>query len=134
MISRRGEQNPVSVMAGFTANDGSVVALLGYAADIPETAEAYTAEIKKRYGDLADKYLRLYPATDIDGSFYNALRDRAFGWASESWVRHTAATGAAAYLYYFAHIPPEGHVLAPIPGSDRQRQNGAAHGAECYMC
>ena len=130
MISRRGEQNPVSVMAGFTANDGSVVALLGYAADIPDTAEAYSAEIKKRYGDLADKYLRLYPATDVDDSFYNALRDRAFGWASESWVRHTAATGAAAYLYYFAHIPPEGHVLAPIPGSDRQRQNGAAHGAE----
>ena len=131
MISRRGEQNPVSVMAGFTANDGSVVALLGYAADIPDTAEAYTAEIKKRYGDLADKFLRLYPATDIDGSFYNALRDRSFGWMSESWVRHAAAVGAAAYLYYFAHIPPEGHVLAPIPGSDRQRPNGAAHGAEC---
>jgi len=73
----------------------------------------------------------LYPASDIDESFYNALRDRAFGWSSESWVRHTAEVGAPAYLYYFAHIPPYGHVRSPIPGSDRHREEGAAHGAEC---
>ena len=65
-----------------------------------------------------------------DESFYNALRDRAFGWASESWVRHTAAVGAPAYLYHFAHIPPEGHILSPIPGTDRQRKTGAAHGTD----
>jgi len=129
-ISRRGEQNPVPVMAGFTANDGSVVGLLGYASAIPDTAEAYEAEIKKRYADLAGDFLALYPASDIDESFFNALRDRAFGWASESWVRHAVEVGATAYLYYFAHIPPEGHVLSPIPGSSRQRKNGAAHGAE----
>ena len=129
-ISRRGEQHPVPVMAGFTANDGNVVALLGYAAALPDTAEAYTTEIKKRYGDLADAYLALYPADDIDESFFNALRDRAFGWASESWVHHAAAVGAPAYLYYFAHNPIDGHVMLPIPGVDRQRANGVAHGAE----
>ena len=129
-ISRRGEQNPVSVLAGFTANDGSVVALLGYAESIPESANSYEAEIRKRYGDLADQFLALYPASDIDGSYFNALRDRAFGWASESWVRHSEKVGAPAYLYYFAHTPPSGHMRSPIPGSDRQREEGAAHGAE----
>ena len=63
-------------------------------------------------------------------SCYNALRDRAFGWASESWVRHGAAVGASAYLYHFAHIPPYGHVSSPVPGRDQQREEGAAHGAE----
>ena len=129
-ISRRGEQNPVSILAGFTANDGSVVALLGYASSIPETAEAYEAEIKKRYGDLADQFLALYPSSNIDDSFYDSLRDRAFGWASESWVRHAEKVGASAYLYCFAHIPPTGHLCSPIPGSDRQREEGAAHGTE----
>lgn len=129
-ISRRGEQNAVSVMAGFTANDGSVVGLLGYAAALPETAEDYEAEIRKRYGDLAEQFLAVYPSSDMAESYYNALRDRAFGWASESWVRYTEQLGVPAYLYYFAHIPPDGHITSPIPGSDRQRANAAAHGAE----
>ena len=129
-ISRRGEQHPVNVMAGFTANDGNVVAMLGYAEKLPNTAEAYTAEIEKRYGDLADTYLKLYPASDIVESFFNALRDRAFGWASESWVRHTAAVGAQAYLYCFAHTPMDGHLMLPIPGLMREWAYGAGHGAE----
>ena len=129
-ISRRGEQNPVSVLSGFTANDGNVIAHLGYAAAIPATDEVYEAEIRKRYGDLAEQFLALYPASDMDESYYGAMRDRAFGWASQSWVQHADNVGAPAYLYYFAHIPPNGHVLTPIPGSDRQRKEGASHGAE----
>lgn len=129
-ISRRGEQNSVSILSGYTANDGNVIAHLGYAADIPENAEAYETEIRKRYGDLAEQFLALYPAGDMDESYYGAMRDRAFGWASESWLRHADKVGATAYQYYFAHVPPNGHVLTPIPGSDRKRKEGAAHGAE----
>ena len=129
-ISRRGEQNPVSILSGYTANDGNVIALLGYAASIPASAEVYETEIRKRYGDLAEPFLALYPASDMDESYYGAMRDRAFGWASESWVQHAHKVGAPAYLYYFAHIPPNGYVQTPIPGSDRQRQEGAAHGAD----
>lgn len=75
-------------------------------------------------------FLAQYPAETMDESYYGAMRDRAFGWASENWVRHADKVGELAYLYYFAHIPPYGHVLSTIPGSDRQRKEGAVHSAE----
>ena len=61
-ISRRSEQNPVSILSGYTANDGNVIALLGYAAAIPATAEAYEDEILNRYGDLAERFSRAIPS------------------------------------------------------------------------
>lgn len=129
LLSRQGQQNPVSVMAGFTENDGSVVAQLGYASDIPDSAAQYEKEIRTRYGDLADAFLKQYPSDDIVDSFYNALRDHAFGWASESWVRHVSAMGKPAYLYFFAHQPPNSNQPV-VPGAKYERRNGAFHGCE----
>lgn len=100
----RGEQAPVPLMAGFTSGEIRGLRLLLPA--LPEGPEAYEAEIRARYGDLADAYLRLYPPTDLAERQLEASRDVVFGWASERLVRNQQAIGQPAYLYYFDHDYP----------------------------
>ena len=128
-IYRRGEQHDVPMIMGFNANDGDVIAWLGYAADISKSAAVYEEEIRKRYGNLADAYLSVYPANNYKESYFDAMRDRVFGWAAESWAKFMSNVSSNAYLYYFAHIPPKGHTMMPVPGGG-QRKLGASHGAE----
>jgi para-nitrobenzyl esterase len=101
----RGEQAPVPLIAGF--NSGEILTLRHLLPPVPATPEAYAAEIKARYGDLAEDYLRLYPASgNLAQNGLASTRDAVFGWASERLVRKQAALGQPAYLYYFSHSYP----------------------------
>ncbi|MBB5211991.1 carboxylesterase/lipase family protein [Microbulbifer hydrolyticus] len=98
-------QAQVPLLAGF--NSGEVKTQLLLLPKPPSSADVYTAEIRKRYGDLAPAFLRLYPASDIRGSMLAALRDAVYGWATERMVRLQAAAGQPAYLYLFDHCDAE---------------------------
>lgn len=101
----RGEQAPVPLIAGF--NSGEIRSLRFLAPPVPASPEAYVATIRERYGDLADDYLRLYPATnDLAQNGLDSTRDAVFGWTSERLVRKQAALGQPAFLYYFSHSYP----------------------------
>lgn len=100
----RGEQAPVPLMAGFTS--GEVRGLRFLLPPLPASAGAYESEVRARYGDLADAYLRLYPPRDLAQTGLAASRDVVFGWASERLVRRQAAIGQSSYLFYFDHDYP----------------------------
>jgi para-nitrobenzyl esterase len=103
-IFDQGKQAPVPLLAGF--NSGEIRSLRGLAPPVPANASAYEPVIRDRYGDLADDFLRLYPATNIPESILAATRDALYGWTAESLVHHQAAIGQPAFLYIFDHGYP----------------------------
>jgi para-nitrobenzyl esterase len=101
----RGEQAPVPVLAGF--NSGEIRSLTFLAPPPPATAAEYERIIRERYGDLAEEFLRLYPATNMRESVLATARDALYGWTSERLVRSQSALGLASFLYLFDHAYPD---------------------------
>lgn len=103
-IFERGEQARVPLLAGF--NSGEARSLRFLVPPLPETAEAYEAEIRRRYGEFADEFLRLYPSGDIEESALATVRDALYGWTSLKLAATQKAAGRGAFLYYFDHTYP----------------------------
>jgi para-nitrobenzyl esterase len=99
-----GEQAPVPILAGY--NEGEIRSLRMLLPPAPVDATAYTAEIRARYGDLADSFLAQYPAGNIDASMLATTRDSLYGWSAERLVKSQSAIGKSSYLYYFDHGYP----------------------------
>lgn len=105
-----GEQAPVPLIAGF--NSGEIRTLRFLAPPIPVNAKTYEKEIRRLYGDLAGKFLCLYPPTDLEESILAATRDGIYGWTAQRLVHKQAALGMPSFLYYFNHSYPEADALA----------------------
>ena len=103
-IFDRGEQAPVPMIAGF--NIGEIRSLRMLAPPVPASAAAYEAAIRQRYGDLADAWLKLYPAKDLAETILATPRDALYGWTSERLAIKQAALGQPSYLYLFDHGYP----------------------------
>ena len=99
-----GRQAPVPVLAGF--NQGEIRSLKMLVPPAPATASAYEQSIRARYGDLADAFLRLYPAADYRESILATTRDALYGWTAERLARKQTAIGQPAYLYEWDHGYP----------------------------
>jgi para-nitrobenzyl esterase len=99
-----GRQARVPVLAGF--NQGEIRSLRMLAPKPPADAATYEREIRARYADKADAFLRLYPAADYAESILATTRDALYGWTAERLVRKQAAVGQRAYLYLFDHGYP----------------------------
>ncbi len=100
----RGEQAPVPMIAGFNA--GEIRSLRFLMPPAPADAAAYEAAIRARYGDLADIFLRLYPAGSMQESMLATTRDALYGWTSTRLAIKQAQIGQKSYLYYFDHGYP----------------------------
>ena len=104
-IFSRGKQNDVATLIGSNADEGT--------AFTPPTlgAEAFKAETKRRFRDVADEYLKTYPAGSDEqarASSAAAIRDQRFGWEMQTWARLQAKTGKSkVFLYYFSRVPPD---------------------------
>lgn len=96
-----GHQAKVPVLAGF--NQGEIRSLKMLAAKPPADAATYEREIRTRYGDLANAFLKLYPAADYQESILATPRDALYGWTAERLARRQTALGQRAYLYLFDH-------------------------------
>lgn len=104
-IFDKGEQAPVPILAGF--NSGEIRSLRMLAPPVPSGGPAdYERTIRARYGDLAEAYLALYPASDVAESIIAATRDGLYGWTSERLVRSQTALGQPGFLYLFDHGYP----------------------------
>jgi para-nitrobenzyl esterase len=99
-----GRQARVPILVGF--NQGEIRSLTVLAPKPPASATDYEREIRKRYGELADAFLRLYPASDMKESIYASTRDGLYGWTAEHVARKQTALGRPAYLYLFDHAYP----------------------------
>ncbi|MGY6661586.1 MAG: carboxylesterase/lipase family protein [Glycocaulis sp.] len=100
----RGEQAQVPILAGF--NEGEIRSLRFLLPEVPESSEAYIAEIEARYGELAPAFLALYPADDVAESLLAITRDALYGWTAVRLVESQSAAGQDSYLYYFNHSYP----------------------------
>ena len=103
-IFDRGEQAPVPMIAGF--NIGEIRSLRMLAPPVPASAAAYEAAIRQRYGDLADAWLKLYPAKDLAETILATPRDALYGWTSERLAIKQTALGQPSFLYLFDHGYP----------------------------
>ena len=60
--------------------------------------------------------------------------DTIFGWGSRTWVRHAAAAGGDAWLYYIPHAPPVFRLYLPdrpdLGGEGGPRRMGAYHSGD----
>lgn len=105
----KGQQAPVPILAGF--NSGEIRSLRFLAPPAPALGSTYEKAIRDRYGDLADEYLRLYPARTMDESILASTRDVIYGWTAERLVRKQEAVGAPSFLYIFDHGYPAAQAL-----------------------
>ena len=104
-----GEQARVPLIAGF--NSGEIRSLRALAPPAPPSASTYEAAIRAQYGDLAARYLALYPATGLADNILAAARDAIYGWSAERLVAKQAGRDVPAYLYYFDHSYPASDAL-----------------------
>jgi para-nitrobenzyl esterase len=100
----RGEQAHVPILAGFNA--GEIRSLTVLAPPAPVSADEYVKSIRAKYGDLADDFLRLYPASNMKESILAATRDGLYGWTAERLVKKQVDVGVPSYLYLFDHSYP----------------------------
>jgi para-nitrobenzyl esterase len=100
----QGRQNAVDVLVGANKDEGSFTDGLGPGV----TAAQWTAQVKQRWGDLADQYLKEYPAaTDAEANLSSQRRfaDEMW-WHMRLFAIDQAKRGKKAWLYYFTHEPP----------------------------
>jgi para-nitrobenzyl esterase len=109
----KGEQAHVPILAG--SNSGEIRSLTILLPPQPTSAAAYEAAIRTGYGDLADAFLKLYPAADMRESMLATTRDAMYGWTAERLAKSQAALGLPSYLYLFDH---------PIPAADDKGLHG----------
>jgi len=100
----RGDQARVPIIVGFNA--GEIRALRFFLPELPKTPAEYDALVRRIYGDLAGKFLALYPASNIEESALAAARDAFYGWSAQRLARSQTRIGIPAYLYYFSHHYP----------------------------
>ena len=100
----RGEQAAVPMIAGF--NEGEIRSLRFFIPELPKTVADYESRVRGIYADLAAKYLRIYPGSNIEESALAAARDAFYGWSAQRLVRKQTQVGAPGYLYFFEHRYP----------------------------
>jgi para-nitrobenzyl esterase len=117
-----GHENHVDVLVGSNRDEGTFFVRAG-----ATTASDYLEQTHKRFGDMAEDYLKLHPAAsdaEAANSRLLGLRDE-LGWHMRTFAKLEAERGKQAYLYFFTHEPPT------APG---QASRGATHTAEIrYM-
>ncbi len=99
-----GRQNDVPIITGSTSGDAT-----GSGFSAPPPASKYIADAQKKYGDMAAKYLELYPANtdaDVSAALANAGEDRTrvstYLWA----VHRNKTSKTAAFVYFFDRGTP----------------------------
>ena len=119
-VFAEAEQNDVVSLTGINTGE-----LQGFAGPqgMPTTVEAYRQEAKRRFGDRADQFLKLYPAT-TDGQVSSVLQESARDGnvtALYLWAQVRAKTSKTpVYEYLWNHT---------LPGPDAPRY-GAFHSSE----
>jgi len=103
-IFDRGEQNKVPLLVGFNA--GELRSLRVLLPPVPANAADYERQVKERFKDLSEAYLKQYPSSNIPESVLAASRDGLYGWTAQRLALKQAVIGQPSYLYLFSHSYP----------------------------
>jgi para-nitrobenzyl esterase len=97
-----GEQHPVYLMAGTNRDEANFFGM-----GIPNLA-TYRDAVNTLYGDRADDFLALYPASDDTSA--NAMGKQAFNdemaFLARAMAGNQAEWGFESYVYFFTRVPP----------------------------
>ena len=98
---KNGKHNQVPILAGWVTGDGS------FLGDSKMTVEDYKKEAQTKYGDKAEVFLSIFPATSNEEVKAMKQKQTLIGFAG--FPSHLLAiyTNQPAYLYQFAHVPPD---------------------------
>jgi para-nitrobenzyl esterase len=98
----QGRQQPVDVLIGSNKDEGS------FTGGRPIPAEQFKTRVRMQWGDLADRYLALYPATtDVEAAASSELQFRDnMAWHMRLYADAQVKRGKKAWLYFFTHEPP----------------------------
>ena len=116
----QGNINAVPMIAGFNQQEGSYFPLIGVV-QMPESMGGYTAIVEHLYGDLADEYLSVYPASDLARAVWAPVGEGFYAWGTHKLAQLTAGK-APVFFYIYDHIT----AWANAAGL------GAVHGSEIY--
>ncbi|WP_188042420.1 carboxylesterase family protein [Microbacterium sp. ANT_H45B] len=118
-IYERGEQLDVPHLLGSNADEAS----LGLAVPLGGSLEDFRSTAHETYGEDAEEFLRLYPATEENAPEVKAQADtdRVMTAGMHQWAQlHSEHASSPTFLYFFSHVPPD----------PRLEHFGAYHGAE----
>jgi para-nitrobenzyl esterase len=103
-VYAKGWQQDVPLLTGMNADEGS--AFGGYG---KTTVAAFRAQARTRYGDLADQFLTLYPASndaDAGRAQVRSAREGALVSLQQLATERAATAKTPAFLYYFDRAIP----------------------------
>ena len=99
-----GKQNHVPLLAGWNANEEGIGG-----GKPPATVKSWTARAHAMYGDKADEFLKLFPASDDAEARKSAdafAADMFIALGTWEWIQAQQATGSPVYRYHFEQAPP----------------------------
>ena len=128
-IYSKGEQSQVPLLAGWNADEGKMFVLMN-----PQkpTAKSFAEMAHARFGDKADEFLKVYPAsTDAEAvqSAQALAGDDFIAFSTWKWLDMQNKTGnCPVYQYRFEQIPKvkPGAKLGPMPAIEA----GSKHAGE----
>jgi len=132
-VYARGDHNHVPMIVGFMGDESSAL----FAPGPPLEREDLEQQLAEQYGEAASGLLTAW-AADAEahpGAVPSLIRsDTIFAWGSRTWVRHAAAAGDAAWLYFMPHAPPVFRLYLPdrpdLGGDGGPRRLGAYHSGD----
>lgn len=99
-VFAEGKQLEVPVLAGSNRDESF--------GTNPHDAQEFIDSARKRFGDLADSFLRVYPASNDEeakeSAFYAGRDEVAF--VMRNWARLESKQGKKSYAYFFTEQPP----------------------------
>ena len=125
----KGEQARVPLLAGWNADEGKMTVLMN-----PQkpSAKSFAEMAERRFGDRAEQFLKLYPAsndTEATVSAETLAGDDFIAFSTWKWMDMQVKTGdAPVYQYHFEQIPKSkpGAVIGTVPASEA----GSRHACE----
>jgi para-nitrobenzyl esterase len=125
-VYARGAQHDVPLMTGSNAEER------GTTVQPPRDLRGYIEDAHDQFGDLAERYLQVYPAeTDAEGVEVGgyAIGDRIFTWQNWTWAKAQALGGQSPVFFYrFTCVPP--HPRDVIYSDNPLNAPRSYHGAE----
>jgi para-nitrobenzyl esterase len=106
-----GRQNRVDFLVGANKDESFFPA--------QTTSEQFEQQAQGRFGELAGRYLALYPhATNDEAGVASAetFRDQTF-WNARRYAEYQREVGNASYVYFFAQNPPAAEGAALLPAT-----------------
>ncbi len=107
-----GKQNAVDVLTGSNKDEANAGMCPTYGppggpgSGPVLTVEAFSTNARRKFGDAADEYVKLYGVTsdaEAQGAAHTACADE-INWNMRQWAVAQAKQGKNAYTYFFSHI------------------------------